>query len=412
MFQRVGKAAYKANLDNTLAICNLLENPQDKFRSVHIAGTNGKGSTAHLLAAVLQSSGLKTGLYTSPHLKDFRERIRINGKMIPQSYVAQFIAQHLGNFEQIKPSFFEMTVGMAFQYFAEEKVDIAVIETGMGGRLDSTNVLTPLLSIITNIGLDHTQFLGDTIKEIALEKAAIIKPGVPVIIGETQEQTKGIFIQKAKQENATIKFADQEFMIRDAGTEALRSFNVFRNKELYLKGLACPLGGNYQSKNIITTIQAIEKLRKQGIEISSINIIEGIGRVKELTGIRGRWEILSESPLAICDVGHNVDGIVNILEQLNRISFNKLHFVFGMVNDKHSDRVLELLPKDAIYYFCKPNIPRGLDQKTLQEVARKYDLTGETFTSVAEAYSRATDQAGKDDLVFIGGSTFVVAEVL
>lgn len=412
MYQRVGEAAYKANLDNTIALCHLLDNPQNNFRTIHIAGTNGKGSVAHIMASILQAAGYKTALYTSPHLKDFRERIKINGEMIPEENVIQFVKKHKKAFKEIKPSFFEMTVGLALQYFAEEKVDIAIIETGMGGRLDSTNIITPILSVITNIGFDHTQFLGDTLEKIATEKAEIIKKNIPVIIGENQTEIEHIFINKADSQNSAIIFADQIFEAKLlANTNAGTEYDIWKNDELFIDHLECPLLGLYQSKNIVTAIQAMDTLGNAfGIGVKTI--IEGIENIKMNTGFRGRWQILSNNPLTISDVGHNKEGITNVVQQIKLCKFNKLHFVLGMVNDKDITDILNLLPHDAIYYFCKADIPRGMDETQLQEAGHKAGLNGKTYSSVREAYNVAVNNADSNDLVFIGGSTFVVAEIV
>ena len=416
MFQRVGKAAYKANLDNTVALCNILGNPQNNFPSVHIAGTNGKGSVSHFIASVLQSSGLKTGLYTSPHLKDFRERIKINGKKIPKKYVVNFVNNYKEDFDTIKPSFFEYTFGMAIKYFSEMKVDIAIMETGMGGRLDSTNVVNSIVSVITNIGFDHTQFLGDTLEKIAKEKAGIIKPGIPVVIGETQKETEIEFREFAKKNNSAIEFADKNFIITNFKTEYGNSpklhLELYSNKEKSNISLVSGLAGMYQQKNIVTAFQTIDILKESGFTISEQNIKNGFRNVVKNTGITGRWQILSRNPLTICDTGHNTDGIKEIVSQIKNTNFNKLHLVFGTVNDKDVDSILKLLPKEARYYFCKANIPRSLDENELKRKARKYDLPGNSFKSVSEAYANAFANAKADDLIFIGGSTFVVAEVL
>lgn len=394
MFQRIGATAYKANLDNTIAICKLLNNPENKFKSIHIAGTNGKGSTSHMLASVLQSSGLKVGLYTSPHLKDFRERIKINGKMIPQQNVIDFVNKYIQQLaeEQIQPSFFEMTVGLAFDYFANEKVDIAVIEVGLGGRLDSTNVITPEISVITNISYDHTALLGNTIEKIAIEKAGIIKINIPVVIGETQTETKSIFIQIAKEKNAPIIFADKS------------SFE-YKNIETDLLGM-------YQQKNIKTVLASIDVLKKKGFQISDKAICDGLKNVVKQTGLLGRWQILSQNPLCIADTGHNEAGIKEVVHQISQIPHQQLHFVIGMVNDKDISEILRLLPENAIYYFCKAKIPRALDAEDLKNQALVFGLKGNIYSSVAEAFSSAKQNADEKDLIFIGGSTFVVAEVL
>ncbi len=412
MYQRIGKAAYKANLDNTIALCQLLENPQNNFKSIHIAGTNGKGSVAHIIASILQAAGFKTALYTSPHLKDFRERIKINGEMVPEETVVQFVKSHKKDFKKIKPSFFEMTVGLAFQYFADEKVDIAVIETGMGGRLDSTNILKPILSIITNIGMDHLQFLGDTLEKIATEKAEIIKKDIPVIIGETQPEIEEIFIDKAKTQNSTIVFADKVFEDKLlSNTRTGTEYDIWKNAELFIEHLECPLLGEYQSKNLITAIQAMDTLTDT-FGIGTKTIVEGIEDVKSNTGFRGRWQILSNNPLTICDIGHNKEGVSNVVQQIRQTKFNKLHFILGMVDDKDITDILNLLPHEAIYYFCKADIPRGLDENILQEAGHKAGLNGKSYSSVREAYNVAVNNADGSDLVFIGGSTFVVAEIV
>lgn len=417
MFQRMGAAAYKADLNNTYAILKVLNDPHKKFRSIHIAGTNGKGSVSHMIASVLQESGLKTGLYTSPHLKDFRERIMINGNMIEKDYVVSFVEKYGSDFEKIKPSFFEMTVGMAFKYFEEQQLDIAVIEVGMGGRLDSTNVIIPELSVITNISFDHTQFLGDSFDKIAKEKAEIIKPDIPVVIGEYQEDTNTIFLEKAKLTLSDIYFADQNFAIESVddiseNNKKIRKISINRKGMPFLENLCLPLAGLYQLKNLITSIQAFEVLNHQGYSLSSENIQSGIFNIIENTGIKGRWQVLSHDPLIICDIGHNAEGIKNILNQISAINYRKLHFVMGLVNDKQIDKILELLPDDAEYYFCKADIPRGLDQKELQETALKYNLTGTSFKTVASALGAARQEARSNDLIFIGGSTFIVAEIL
>ncbi len=413
MYQREGKAAYKANLDNTIALCNHLNNPQEKFKSIHIAGTNGKGSTAHLIASCFQLAGFKTGLYTSPHLKDYRERIKINGEMIPENKVVHFIHKHKKAFDKIKPSFFEMTVGLAFEYFAKEEVDIAIIEVGMGGRLDSTNVMTPILSVITNIGYDHMQFLGDSLDKIAAEKAEIIKKEVPVIIGQTQPEIENLFIEKAKKEKSQIIFADQVFeaKILSKSQSGNLELDIWKNNDIYLENLNCPLLGNYQTHNLITAIQVMDFIGNQ-FGISKKIIQEGIEEVIVNTGLKGRWQVLSTNPLTICDTAHNKDGILSIVEQLKQIRYSKLHFVIGMVDDKNISDILNLLPHEATYYFCKANIPRGLNEEKLEQQAHKCGLRGKNYSSVREAYNVATNNAGSNDLVFIGGSTFVVAEIV
>ena len=390
MFQRVGPAAYKADLSNTLALCRILGNPENSFRSVHVAGTNGKGSVSHTIASVLQEAGYKTGLYTSPHLKDFRERIKINGQMIPEETVVKFIAAYKEQFEGLRLSFFEMTVGMAFDHFREERVDIAVIETGMGGRLDSTNVITPLISVITNIGYDHMQFLGDTLDKIAGEKAAIIKPGIPAIIGESQDEIKFVFVTRANKVSAPLTFADKE----------------------YNTSIEPALKGPWQRKNLLTVIATIDVLSKAGFTISQEDMERGIRHVIENTGLSGRWQILQKDPLAICDIGHNSDGMREVLKMIRSTTHDKLHFVLGLVGDKNADPVLKMLPATATYYFCKAAIPRAMPAADLKEQACAHGLQGNIFESVSEAYHAALASAAANDLVFVGGSTFVVAEIL
>lgn len=417
MFHRVGSAAYKANLDNTIAICTMLGNPENKFRSIHIAGTNGKGSTSHMLASVLQSAGYKTGLYTSPHLKDFRERIRINGKMISQQQVVKFVEKYKEEFERIKPSFFEWTVGLAFDHFTKQKVDIAVIETGLGGRLDSTNVIVPELSIITNISYDHMALLGDTLPKIAAEKAGIIKRNIPVVIGEMQKEVKDVFIEKAKKEKASIYFASQEYKVENIRTFERRSIPLLcldvKNKNgIALKDLACELTGMYQRKNIPTVLKAVDLLNEKKFGINEKALREGISKVVLQTGLLGRWQTISKKPLTIADTGHNEAGIKEVLAQLKATPHKKLHFVLGVVNDKDISKILKMLPRDAVYYFCKADIPRALGAEELKEKANKAGLKGESYGSVKAALKAAQAASGKGELVFVGGSTFVVAEVV
>ena len=413
MYQRIGGAAYKTGLDNTIALLGLLGNPHHNFKSVHIAGTNGKGSTSHMLASIFQEAGYKTGLYTSPHLRDFRERIRINGEMIPEERVVDFIEQHKEQFEKMELSFFEMTVGMAFDYFSNEKVDIAIVEVGMGGRLDSTNLITPELSIITNIGLDHVQFLGDTLEKIAGEKAGIIKEGVPVVIGETQPETHQVFEDKAKECQSRIYFADQIFDCDKIHIESYteQRFDVWKNSELYMEALELPLMGNYQQKNLATVMCALDLLHDK-FNLSENDIRDGIAKVIRNTHLMGRWQILCKDPLTIADTGHNVAGITEVVRQLAEMQYGKLHFVLGMVNDKDIDSVLQLLPHNAEYYFCKADIPRGLDANILAEKAFDMGLRGQVFESVSHAYRSAVNNAHFGDVVFIGGSNFTVAEVV
>lgn len=391
MYQRVGASAYKADLNNTKAICKLLDNPENKFKSVHVAGTNGKGSTSHMLAAVLQSAGYKVGLYTSPHLKDFRERIKINGRMIPKKYVMNFVDKYKNDFEKINPSFFEWSTGLAFDYFAKEKVDIAIIETGLGGRLDSTNVISPLLSIIINISYDHQNLLGNTLKEIAYEKAGIIKQNGIIVIGEKQKETKNFFQKKAKEKNALLLYAED-----------------YANA----KNISCELKGIYQEKNIPTVLVASEILNHQGYEISSKAVAKGLKDVCKLTGLRGRWEVLSKKPLIVADIAHNEAGIKEVFKQVKTIKYKKLHVVFGTVNDKDIQKILSLLPKKAIYYFCKANIPRALDENILSEKAKTIRLNGKTFDNVKQALGTAKKNAFSNDFILVTGSAFVVAEAI
>ena len=413
MYQRIGAAAYKADLNNTIQLLDLLDNPHNSFKSVHVAGTNGKGSVSHTLASVFQEAGYKTGLYTSPHLRDFRERIRINGEMIPEENVVQFIDTYKDKFEAMELSFFEMTVGMAFDYFRKEKVDIAIVEVGMGGRLDSTNLITPELSIITNIDFDHTKFLGDTRAKIAYEKAGIIKSGIPVVIGETHPETEQVFIDKAKECGSPIYFADQIFDCDKIYFESFteQKFDVWKNSELYMEALEIPLMGNYQQKNLTTVMCAIDLLRDK-FNLSDDDIRDGIGKVIRNTHLMGRWQILCKDPLTIADTGHNVAGITEVVRQLAEMHYGKLHFVLGMVNDKDIDSVLQLLPRGAEYYFCKADIPRGLDANILAEKAFDMGLRGQVFESVSHAYRSAVNNARFGDVVFIGGSNFTVAEVV
>lgn len=413
MYQRIGGAAYKADLNNTIALLNMLGNPHQNFKSVHIAGTNGKGSTSHMLASVFQEAGYKTGLYTSPHLRDFRERIRLNGEMIPKENVVSFIAEHKEQFDQMELSFFEMTVGMAFDYFAKEQVDIAIVEVGMGGRLDSTNLITPELSVITNIGLDHVKFLGDTMEKIAGEKAGIIKPNTPVVIGETQGETRQVFEGKASQCHSSIFFADQIFDCNKIHIESnlIQKFDIWKHSELYMEAIGIPLMGNYQQKNLTTAICALDLLREK-FNLSDDDIREGISKVISNTHLMGRWQIINEAPLTIADTGHNVAGITEVVQQLAQLHYDKLHFVLGMVNDKDIDHVLQLLPRNAEYYFCKADIPRGLDAHILAEQAFELGLRGMAYESVRHAYQSASNAAHFGDVVFVGGSNFIVAEVV
>ncbi len=414
VFHRIGPAAYKANLNNTLKINEFLNHPEKQFKSIHIAGTNGKGSTAHILSSILQEKGLKTGLCTSPHLKDFRERIKINGKMIPEKYLKDFFNEtNIKFIETINPSFFELTTGITFKYFADQKVDIAVVETGMGGRLDSTNTVNPLVSIITNIGLDHSDLLGDTLEKIAFEKAGIIKPNIPVIIGQKQDLIKKVFDLKAKENNASIFYADDNYSIDYIKNHDNYYYYDVYNKNNKIFQIESPLGGSYQNHNIITALQCCELLNnKYDYKISNNHIINGLKNVIDNTGFRGRWTILSKKPLIVCDTGHNKEALEIIIENINSCEYDKLHFIVGFMNDKKIDDILSMLPKDAAYYFTKANVPRSLDANILKEKAKKFGLKGMVFNQVNQAFDKAKELSTKDDMIFIGGSTFVVAEVL
>ncbi len=412
MYQRDGKVAYKANLDNTLALDNYFNNPHKKFKTIHVAGTNGKGSVSHMLASVLQEAGLKTGLYTSPHLIDFRERIKINGQLIPESEVVDFVAAHQQIIMDLKPSFFELTVAMAFDYFAQQKVDVAVIEVGMGGRLDSTNIITPLVSIITNIGYDHTQFLGETLPEIAAEKAGIIKRGIPVIIGQQHPETKPVFETRGIEHEAPICFAEKRFtLLRSSVKNGLQHMDIKNAQSGTTIEVELDLMGSYQKKNILTVMAAMQLLIPM-FGIPKSILVSGLSKVIRNTGLHGRWQQVSENPRVICDTGHNLEGISLVLEQLKKESFGKLHFIFGMVNDKDPDKILNILPKNASYYFTRASIPRALDELELFEKATQKELSGTSYQCVEDAYKAAIENADANDLIFVGGSTFVVADFL
>ena len=390
MFQRVGASAMKADLTNITALCEYMGNPQTKFKTVHIAGTNGKGSTSHMLASIFQEAGYKTGLTTSPHLKDFRERIRVNGAMADEEFVIDFVSKHEKKIIDQKASFFEIAIAMAFEYFAQQNVDIAIIETGLGGRLDSTNIILPELSVITNIGLDHTQFLGDTLDKIAFEKAGIIKPNTAVVIGETTAETKTIFEQVAKDRNAEIIFAEEK----------------------HFQDLPSDLKGSYQIKNKRTVLTAIEQLQKQGWTISSENITNGLLNVVKNTNLRGRWDILGQHPLIVADTAHNPHGLAEVSKQINEQAYNQLHLVLGFVNDKDVLSILQFFPKKATYYFCQPNVPRKYDIDELYQIIPEDIQDKHFFDSVEKALLAAKNNASVNDMIYIGGSTFVVAEVI
>ena len=415
MFQRVGASAYKADLTNTLFLCSHLGNPEKRFKTVHIAGTNGKGSTSHALAAVFQAAGYKTGLYTSPHLKSFTERIRIDGKEITEEGVVEFVANNKAFLDQLQPSFFEMTVGMAFWYFAKEAVDIAVIEVGMGGRLDSTNVIHPELCVITTIGYDHTQFLGNTLPLIAGEKAGIIKQGVPVVISQTQKETEAVFSQQAAAMQATIVFADQLWEVakiqvsEDSSIQQLANFKVRSSDGEF--NLKFGLNGDYQRFNLPGILEAVKQLRDQGWNLPDQALKAGLENVTEQTGLKGRWQLLQLKPLIIADTGHNEAGILEVVNQLKNYSYSQLWMVIGMVNDKDISKVLDLLPKEATYIFCQASIPRAMDAYELERKGNEKGLIGQVISKVTDALEFARKNASPDDLIFIGGSTFVVAEI-
>jgi len=411
MFQRVGAAAYKADLNNTLKIMEVLNHPHLHFKTIHVAGTNGKGSSSHMLAAVLQAAGYKTGLYTSPHMVDFRERIKINGKVISKQEVVNFVEKYDDSFKKIKPSFFEWTVGLAFEYFKKKKVDVAIIEVGLGGRLDSTNVITPEVSLITNIGMDHMNLLGNTISLIANEKAGIIKKNVPIVISETQKETHAIFTNKAKRVNASICFADKTIKCKeDKIVKGKRNISVLFNNKLI--NLNLDLTGSYQIKNLKGVLQTLNVLSQNGFNITIANLKKGIANVCKLTQFTGRWQTLNLKPLIIADTGHNVDGIKQVLKNIKSINYINLHMVIGMVNDKDVNSVLKLLPKKANYYFVRASIPRALNENELQLLATKYKLKGKSFSNVLDGIKAAQKNANKNDFIFVGGSTFVVADAL
>ena len=390
MYQNIGASAYKEDISNIISICDHLDNPQNKFKSIHVGGTNGKGSTSHMLSSILQESGYKVGLYTSPHLVDFRERIRVNGKMISKESIEDFMNQNLNFFDRNNFSFFEMTVGLAFDYFNNQNVEIAIIEVGMGGRLDSTNIINPILSIITNISIDHAKFLGNNITDIAYEKAGIIKPGIPVIIGETQEEIKDIFIENALENNSEISFADN-----------------FKTKEY-----DCDLKGEYQSKNIVTVQHAITKIQSMGYKINDMSIEKGLSHIVKNTSLMGRWQVIQTNPLVVCDTGHNEAALNELVAQIISSDHSEYHFILGFSNDKNIEKISKIFPKDGSYYFVKPNVGRGMDANEVKKIFFLNNRIGKSFNSSKEALSEAHKYAKQNDFVFIGGSTFVVSEVI
>jgi dihydrofolate synthase/folylpolyglutamate synthase len=401
MYQRVGRSAIKTDLTNIKLLCEELGDPQNKFKSIHIAGTNGKGSSAHMIASVLQEAGFKTGLYTSPHLKNFTERIKLNGIEIPEDDIVNFVNANKAAIDKIQPSFFEITVAMAFWFFAESSIDFAVVEVGLGGRLDSTNIIRPEVSLITNISLDHTQMLGTSIESIAYEKAGIIKEGVPVVIGEYQEESATVFSEISKERNAPILFAGKKYSI-------YREEILTKRDRLVLNLKGWP---NYQFRNLPGVLRTLDVLNNNGLDISDKNIHDGIMSFKESTALKGRWQILNTNPLIICDTAHNEAGIKAVVEEISKIKYKKLHVVWGMVIDKAVEDMLDLLPGDAYYYFCQPDIPRAMDVEKIYSVAKKMALDGEIIEDVNDALARAVSCANEDDMIYVGGSTFVVAEL-
>lgn len=416
MFHRIGQAAYKNSLDNTLKLDEIFGHPHRQYKTIHVAGTNGKGSVSHMLAAVFQTAGYKTGLYTSPHLKDFRERIKINGQIISEDEVVEWVEHYpiKNNLWNIEPSFFELTAAMAFDYFAKQKVDIAIIEVGLGGRLDSTNIITPEVSIITNISLDHVDLLGDTLEKIAVEKAGIIKKDIPVVIGLTQNETKQVFVDTARTKQTSIFFADQEYTTSYSmlGLDGKQRMNIEKNGIIEYQEISLDLLGIYQAQNVPVVLKALEIMIEKGWKITRTHIYDGLKDAAKITGLMGRWQIIGNNPLTICDTGHNEDGIKMVVSQIKNTAYKTLHFVFGVVADKNPDAVLRLLPTDAIYYFTRADIPRALDEKELAKKAAEFGLNGDSYHSVVEAFNTAKLNAGKNDLIFVGGSTFVVAEIL
>lgn len=409
MFQQIGKSAYKEGLENTYRLDEYLNHPHRRFKTIHVGGTNGKGSCSHTLAAILQAAGYKTGLFTSPHLIDFRERIRVNGQMVPEEFVTSFVDKHRSFFEPLSPSFFELSTAMAFQFFAEQQIEIAIIEVGMGGRLDCTNIITPDMCVITNISLDHTQFLGNTLAEIAREKAGIIKKEIPVIIGETTLETKSEFIIKAQKENAPVIFAEEEKLLINSEKESSGNWLYQTKNYINLRG---ELGGFCQLKNTNTLLSAIRQLIKSGYNISEESIRKGFESVCEMTGLMGRWQKIGSHPTIICDTGHNIGGITYIVDQLSRQTYQKLHIIIGMVNDKDITGVLSLLPHNAAYYFTRASVKRALPENELMEIASQIGLKGHSYPNVSAALHAAKDSAAPEDFIFVGGSSFIVADLL
>ncbi|RBL91563.1 bifunctional folylpolyglutamate synthase/dihydrofolate synthase [Chitinophaga flava] len=413
MFTRVGASAYKTDLHNTIALLDQLNNPQHTFKTIHVAGTNGKGSTSHMLAAILQQAGYKTGLYTSPHLLDFRERIRINGQVAPEDFVVDFTNKMRPYIESISPSFFELTVAMAFNYFSQEQVDIAIVEVGLGGRLDSTNVITPELSLITNISFDHKHILGDTLPLIASEKAGIIKAGVPVVISETQPEIAYVFRDKAAEMGAPLHFADQEWMVDGSAIVSNHlELTLLDTRQGKMYDVRLDLSGQYQEKNVMGVLSAVKLLQQQGWHITWEHISAALSHVRKLTGLRGRWEVVNEHPLTVMDVGHNEAGIREVVQQLEHVNYQRLHIVTGFVKDKEVESVLPLFPDTATYYFCRAQIPRAMDEVELAQLAMAKGLQGRAYESVQAALQAARQHAKPEDMILVCGSFFIVAEAM
>ncbi|HYI77060.1 MAG TPA: folylpolyglutamate synthase/dihydrofolate synthase family protein [Chryseolinea sp.] len=411
MFQRIGAAAMKPDLTNTIALCEALDNPQFKFKSIHVGGTNGKGSTSHMLASILQSAGFKTGLYTSPHLKSFTERIRVDGKEISKDYVVSFVNKILPSINAIQPSFFEITVAMAFDYFVSQGVDIAVVEVGLGGRLDSTNVIIPELALITNIGWDHMDLLGNSLEKIAVEKAGIIKASIPIVISERQSEVAHVFVEKAASTASALYFASDRFNASSQSKNGAVTIDLYEKDEPLIHNLALPLQGVYQQKNILGVLQGVKLLNSQGWKISEQHIRSGLEKVISQTGLKGRWQVLNKKPMIVCDTGHNVDGIKEVLRQIKMQSYRNLFIIFGMVQGKDIASVLTLLPREAYYFFCEAKIPRAMDAAFLADYALEYHLRGEVVPDVNEAMEKAKKKASSEDMIFVGGSTYIVAEI-
>jgi dihydrofolate synthase/folylpolyglutamate synthase len=414
MYQRTGKSAYKATLENTWKFDRYFKSPHKKYKTVHVGGTNGKGSVCHMLASVLQNAGYTTGLHTSPHLFDFRERIKVNGIPVPENYVVEFVKKHSEFFERTRPSFFEMSVFMAFNYFASRKVDIAIIEVGLGGRLDSTNVINPLFSVITNIGHDHMNFLGNTLEKIAHEKAGIIKEKIPVVIGESDPNVNHVFTSIADAKSSPIIYADQQYSSEYSliSADNMQVFNIEKDNQICYPGLKTDLLGVYQGKNLLTALTCIDLLRDSGFSIDNIDIYKGMKRITGSTGFYGRWQVKGYYPKIVCDTAHNPEGLKSVINQIINTPYKDLYIIIGFVRDKNIDDLLKLFPEDAFYYFTRADIPRALDENIILEKSKRYNLKGKAYGSVGEAFNSARSSAGRNDMIFIGGSTFVVADFL